>query len=64
VGSLVDIDAGQVSLASPIGQALLGREAGDVVTVHTPERERRFEIINVTTIREFLEYDPILATYV
>lgn len=54
VGSLVDIDAGQVSLASPIGQALLGRHAGDVVHIHTPQRERRLRIDAVVTIGQLL----------
>jgi|GEM_PF-2612108 len=50
IGALVDIDAGQVSLASPIGQALLGRSPGDIVTVELPLRERRLRILDVTTL--------------
>lgn len=50
IGALVDIDANQVSLASPIGQALLGRSPGDLVTVELPLRERRLRILEVTTL--------------
>jgi len=55
VGSLVDIDAGQVSLASPIGQALLGRTIGETVTVELPQRELRVRILEVVTLGEFLD---------
>lgn len=51
-GSLIDIDADQVSLASPIGQALLGARAGDTVTVETPQRRRRLRVIAVLTLRD------------
>ena len=55
VGSLVDIDAGQVSLASPIGQALLGRSIGETVTVELPQRELRVRILEVVTLSDFLD---------
>ncbi|MGH7465862.1 MAG: GreA/GreB family elongation factor, partial [Longimicrobiales bacterium] len=48
-GAFLDIDGGQVSLASPIGQALLGAEAGDIVSVQTPHRLRRLRVIDVRT---------------
>ena len=54
VGSLVDIDADQVSLASPIGQALLGKEAGQEITIATPQREARFAIDKVVTLADWL----------
>ncbi|HLU25522.1 MAG TPA: GreA/GreB family elongation factor [Longimicrobiales bacterium] len=54
-GALLDIDAGQVSLGSPIGQALLGARAGDVVTVSTPQRTRRLRVLSVLTLRDRLE---------
>ena len=50
VGSLVDIDTQQVSLASPIGQALLGRREGDVTTVITPHKRSRLLITKVVTL--------------
>lgn len=51
IGALLDIDAGQVSLASPIGQALLGAEEGDVVRVQTPHRLRRLLVVSVRTLQ-------------
>ena len=54
VGSLVDISANQVSLASPIGQALLGRRAGERVTITTPYKQSRMFIMKVVTLMELL----------
>jgi hypothetical protein len=56
-GALLDIDAGQVSLASPIGQALLGAEAGAVVTVQAPQRRRTLRVLSVCTLRDRLEQE-------
>lgn len=46
-GSVLDLNAGHVSLASPIGQALLGARAGDVVVARTPRRTRTLHVIAV-----------------
>lgn len=54
-GALLDIDGGQVSLASPIGRALLGTAAGAVVNVDTPQRRRRLRVLSVTTLRDRLQ---------
>ena len=50
-GALLDIDEGQVSLASPIGQALLGAAEGDFVSVQTPHRLRRMRVVEVRTLK-------------
>ena len=50
VGSLVDIDTQQVSLASPIGQALLGKCEGEITTVVTPHKRSRLLITKVVTL--------------
>ena len=42
-----DIKAGRVSVTSPIGRALIGREAGEAVDVQTPGGVKRFEILDV-----------------
>ena len=49
-GDLVDPDAGHVSLASPIGHALLGRAPGERVSVATPRGVRRFELLSLVTL--------------
>lgn len=38
---------GKISSASPVGQALMGHRAGDVVRVRTPGGERKFRIVRV-----------------
>jgi len=43
---------GLISTVSPIGQALMGKEEGDEVTVKTPKGSRNFEIKRLTTIHE------------
>ncbi|MCC5793312.1 MAG: transcription elongation factor GreA [Chromatiales bacterium] len=45
-----DIDAGKISVSSPIARALIGRHAGDEVTVNTPGGERIYEIVKVEYI--------------
>ena len=48
-----NVEEGLISTASPIGRALLNREAGDDVVVRTPNgAERRFEITKLVTIHD------------
>lgn len=47
-----DPDKGLISTSSPIGQALMGKEEGDEVTVKTPKGIRNFEISRLKTIHE------------
>jgi transcription elongation factor GreA len=47
-----DPDRGFVSVASPIGRALVGKEEGDEVTVATPNGVRRFAIVQLTTLHD------------
>lgn len=48
VGELeADIKQRKISIASPLGRALIGREAGDSVEVTTPNGVRYFEVNNV-----------------
>jgi transcription elongation factor GreA len=47
-----DPDRGLISVASPIGRALVGKEEGDEVKVPTPAGVRRFEIIKLVTIHD------------
>jgi transcription elongation factor GreA len=45
-------DRGFVSVASPIGRALVGKEEGDEVEAPTPNGLRTFTIISLTTIHD------------
>jgi len=47
-----DVERGWISTASPIGRALLNKEEGDDVVVSTPNGQRRFAIIELTTIHD------------
>src|SRR5690606_36101329 len=47
-----DPDRGLVSVASPIGRSLVGREEGDEVVAPTPGGDRAFEILKLTTIHD------------
>lgn len=53
-GALLDIDAGDVSLASPMGQALLGAKEADIVIVQTPQRTRTLRVRRLTTLYDRL----------
>jgi transcription elongation factor GreA len=50
-----DADKGWISIASPIGRALLNREEGDEVEVRTPNGTRRFGITRLVTIHDDAE---------
>ncbi len=47
-----DPDRGLVSVASPIGKSLVGKEEGDEVEAPTPAGVRVFEIIRLVTIHD------------
>lgn len=48
VGELeADLDNKQISVASPIGRALIGKHEGDEVNVDTPGGTRTYEIVKV-----------------
>jgi len=45
-------DLGLVSVASPIGRSLVGKEEGDKVTAPTPGGDRKFEIVRLVTVHD------------
>lgn len=53
-GAVIDLEEDQVTLASPIGAALVGRRAGERVTVALPQGDRRFRIVSLTTLPQML----------
>ncbi|MCU0692874.1 MAG: transcription elongation factor GreA [Polyangiaceae bacterium] len=42
-----DIERNRISITSPLARALVGKEAGDEVTVRTPGGERLLEVLDV-----------------
>jgi transcription elongation factor GreA len=43
-----DPEAGRISVTSPIGRALIGRQEGDEVKVKTPRGVQEFEILEIS----------------
>jgi len=43
-----DIDKKRISLGSPIGRALMGRQEGDEVSIQIPSGVKNFEILELT----------------
>lgn len=54
-GEGLDLDAGEISIGSPVAQALLGHREGDEVTVVTPHGRRRLRILSTVTLFDALE---------
>jgi transcription elongation factor GreA len=54
-GDFIDLDAGQVSLASPIGRGLLGAREGEEVGIQLPVGERRYRVLELSTLPQQLE---------
>ena len=50
-----DAANGKVSTTSPIGRALLGKQAGDAVRVQSPGGIKELEILKLTTIHDAVE---------
>ena len=50
-----DIAQGLISITSPIGRSLLGKSAGEEVTIVTPSGQRDYEIRSLTTIHDIAE---------
>lgn len=42
-----DTDAGKISVRSPVGRALIGKAAGDKVTIVVPKGELHYEIMEI-----------------
>ena len=54
-GDFIDLDAGQVSLASPIGQGLLGAAEGEEVTIKLPAGARQYKVLELSTLPQQME---------
>jgi transcription elongation factor GreA len=54
-GDFLDFDAGQISLASPIGRGLLGARRGEEVSVALPRGERRYRVLELLTLPQQLD---------
>lgn len=53
-GDMLDFEKSEISMASPIGRALLGRQVGEEVTVQLPGRSIRYRIASFLTLHDLL----------
>lgn len=56
-GDFMDLDGGQISLASPIGSGLLGAREGEELTITLPVGERRYRVVKLRTLPDQLGMD-------
>ncbi|MCK5385357.1 MAG: transcription elongation factor GreA [Alphaproteobacteria bacterium] len=42
-----DMESGKLSMSAPVARALIGKDEGDSVSVHTPKGTRDYEILKV-----------------
>lgn len=54
-GDDIDIDSGQISRDSALGQALVGKKKGDKVSVQLPRGERKLHIKALVTLPEMAD---------
>lgn len=54
LAEMMDIDAGHISLASPLGRALKDRQVGDEVLLQLPTMKRKLRIKELTTVHDMV----------
>ena len=54
-GDDIDVDSGQVSDASALGQSLLGKKKGEKVSLTLPRGERKLHINEVVTLPQMVD---------
>jgi transcription elongation factor GreA len=55
LAEMMDIDAGHISMASPLGRALVDRKIGEEVTLQLPTMRRRLRVVELITIHQVSE---------
>jgi len=53
-GDFMDLDSGQVSMASPIGSGLTGAREGEEVTIALPVGDRTYKVLELQTLPQQL----------
>ena len=54
-GDDIDVDSGQVSVASALGRALIGKRKGDTAQLQLPRGERKLKIKELVTLPQIIE---------
>jgi transcription elongation GreA/GreB family factor len=49
---MMDIDAGHISLASPLGRALSNGRVGDEISLRLPTKSRKLRILDLVTVHQ------------
>jgi transcription elongation factor GreA len=49
-GDVINLEAGEISIASPVGNALVGARVGDEVEVVTPRGVRQLRVLDIVTL--------------
>src|SRR5919106_3742638 len=52
LAEMMDIDAGHISLASPLGRALSNGRVGDEISLRLPTSSRRLRILELVTVHQ------------
>ena len=55
--SAIDFDKGHISVASPLGSALVNRKNGDKTEVRLPMGTRRLKVLEVKTLHDLASED-------
>lgn len=42
-----DVSQGRISVSSPLGKAMIGKEVGDEIVVQAPGGQRRYEVVDI-----------------
>jgi len=53
-GDFIDLDSDQISMASPIGNALLGKKLNEEVVVRLPRGDRSYRIVELVTLPQMV----------
>lgn len=56
-GEEIDFDNSEISMRSPIGKSLLGKQPGDTVSVLLPSGQRELEIVDLVTVHDLARGD-------
>ena len=54
-GDYIDIDSGQISVASPLGQTLMGKKPGEKVSLQLPRGERKLQVKELVTLSQMVD---------
>ena len=54
-GDDLDFESGQISMASALGQALVGKKPGDQVSVQLPRGERKLKVTDLVTFNQQID---------